>query len=335
MITRKIRNFDLRQIAESGQCFRMNPVEGSEGRAYTVISGPHFLTLSQEGPAEADGCPVSFFCPENEFPFWENYFDLQTDYGAVIARISPEDAYLSRAAAFGSGIRILRQDLWEMIITFIISQQKTIPNIKALVEALCERYGTRLAKPPADEMPKGSSQSANEAPKKSSQSADGAPKEGSQSAGEAAGDVYFTFPTPAQLSRASLDDLLDLKLGYRAKYIKRVCEDACSGALDLERLKEMDYLPAMDNLQQFYGIGKKVANCVCLYGLHHVGAFPIDTWIRRILLNEYGPKSRACSELPQSKRCEALAEENFSRYGGYVGVMQQYIFYYERKRGSD
>ena len=335
MITRKIRNFDLRQIAESGQCFRMDPVEGSGGRAYTVVSGAHFLKVSQSGPADPDGCSVTFSCPESEFPFWENYFDLQTDYGAITALVSQEDDYLTRAAAFGSGIRILRQDIWEMIITFIISQQKTIPNIKALVESLCERYGTRLAKTAASEPePDVDVEPGSVGEPKSAAGSKHMVRPGSAAA-PGSGEFFFTFPTPAQLSRASLQDLLDLKLGYRAKYIKRVCEDVCSGALDPALLARMDYPAAMEYLQRFFGIGEKVANCVCLFGLHHIDAFPVDTWIRKILLREYAPKSASCAGLPQSKLCDALVKENFSRYVGCAGVMQQYIFYYERKRGSD
>lgn len=138
---------------------------------------------------------VIFHCPDDESAFWDHYFDLGTDYGAYIRAVDPADEYLSKAAAFGSGIRILNQDLWEMIITFIISQQKTIPAIRALVEALSEKYGTRY---------------------------------------ELSSGYYYAFPTPEELNHASLDDLLALKLGYRAKYIKRTCEDVCSGKMDLD-----------------------------------------------------------------------------------------------------
>lgn len=204
------------------------------------------------------------------------------------------DDYLSRAAAFGSGIRILNQDLWEMIITFIISQQKTIPAIRALVEALSEKYGTRYKIPPT------------------------------------VSGYYYAFPTPEELNRASLDDLLALKLGYRAKYIKRTCEDVCSGKMDLDRLMKLNYADSMEVLLSCYGIGVKVANCICLFGLHHIGAFPVDTWIKKILLREYAPKSHCTGHVPETRLCEALIEENFSKYPGFAGVLQQYIFFYER-----
>ena len=182
-----------------------------------------------------------------------------------------------------------------MIITFIISQQKTIPAIRALVEALSEKYGTRH---------------------------------------ELSSGYYYAFPTPEELNHASLDDLLALKLGYRAKYIKRTCEDVCSGKMDLDRLRGLNYSDSMEALLSCYGIGVKVANCICLFGLHHIGAFPVDTWIKKILLREYAPKSRCTSHVPESRLCEALIEENFSKYPGFAGVLQQYIFFYEREFSS-
>lgn len=289
MITKALKNFNLRQIADSGQCFRMVPCDPNRSQtAYRVISGRHFLIVEQTGDE------VTFHCLSDEFAFWEHYFDLKTDYDTYIRAIDPMDDYLSRAAAFGSGIRILNQDLWEMVITFIISQQKTIPAIRALVEALSKKYGTRHKIPPT------------------------------------VSGYYYAFPSPEELNRASLDDLLALKLGYRAKYIKRICEDACSGKLDLDRLRKLNYADSMEVLLSCYGIGVKVANCICLFGLHHIGAFPVDTWIKKILLREYAPKSHCTGHVPETRLCEALIEENFSKYPGFAGVLQQYIFFYER-----
>ena len=289
MITKALKNFNIRQIADSGQCFRMVPCDPNRSQtAYRVISGRHFLIIEQHGDE------VTFHCPNDEFAFWEHYFDLETDYDAYIRTIDPMDDYLSKAAAFGNGIRILNQDLWEMIITFIISQQKTIPAIRALVDALSEKYGTRYKIPPT------------------------------------VSGYYYAFPSPEELNRASLDDLLALKLGYRAKYIKRTCEDVCSGKLDLDRLRGMNYADSMEALLSCYGIGVKVANCICLFGLHHIGAFPVDTWIKKILLREYAPKSHCTGHVPETRLCEALIAENFSKYPGFAGVLQQYIFFYER-----
>lgn len=173
-----------------------------------------------------------------------------------------------------------------MIITFVISQQKTIPAIRALVEALCSRYGTKI-------------------------------------------DQFYAFPTPEQLCQTSLEDLLALKLGYRAKYIYRLCRDAVAGRLDLAHLSKLDYTAAMEYLTGFYGIGKKVANCVCLFGLHHIDAFPVDTWIEKIL-NEHYYDAEKYKDLPKARLYDQMITDSFGCYKGYAGVMQQYIFNYER-----
>lgn len=276
---------DLKQIADSGQCFRMLP--SPEG-GYAIVSGGRLLHITQEGNQ------VCFQCSEEDLPAWLDYFDCSTDYAAVIASVDPDDAYLTAAATAGRGIRILRQDPWEMIITFVISQQKTIPCIRQLVEAISRRWG-RLLVP-------------------------GGPEDQA---------AVHAFPTPKELAQASLEELLDLKLGYRAKYIHRLAQDAASGALDLEQLTSMGYGEAMEYLTGFYGIGKKVANCVCLFGLHHIEAFPVDTWIEKILLREYF-RPRKYRRTPKNRLYDTILADNFGKYGGYAGVLQQYIFYYER-----
>ena len=333
MITKALKNFNIHQIADSGQCFRMVPYDPNRSQtAYRVISGGHFLIVEQTGDE------VNFHCPNDEFVFWEHYFDLETDYDAYIRAIDPMDDYLSKAATFGNGIRILNQDLWEMIITFIISQQKTIPAIRALVEMLSEKYGTRHKIPmecnfhthasilPNVQFSDGSAGQHTSVTFQKQLSASAAP-----AITDPPPEYYYTFPTPEELNHASLDDLLALKLGYRAKYIKRTCEDVCSGKLDLDRLRSLNYADSMETLLSCYGIGIKVANCICLFGLHHIGAFPVDTWIKKILLREYAPKSQCTGHIPESRLCEALIEENFSKYPRFAGVLQQYIFFYERE----
>ena len=185
-------NLNLAQIAASGQCFRMLPVPEKPG-SWSLISGPHYLEIS--------GTPDGFFfdCPDEALPFWKQYFDLGTDYGSFIASIRADDAYLAAAADAGSGIRILRQDLWEMMITFLISQQKTIPKIREAVEALAKKYGA----------------------KRTATLSDGSIR------------TYYSFPSPEELASASLDDLLTLKLGYRAKYIHRLIQDVLAGTVSL------------------------------------------------------------------------------------------------------
>lgn len=283
-------NLSLAQIAASGQCFRMLPVPGKPG-VWSLISGLNYLEISET--------PDGFFfdCPDEALSFWKQYFDLGTDYAAFIASIRADDTYLAAAASAGSGIRILRQDLWEMMITFLISQQKTIPKIREAVEALAKKYGA----------------------KRTAALSDGSIR------------TYDCFPTPEELASASLEDLLSLKLGYRAKYIHRLIQDVLAKNVSLESLKALPPDEAMAALTSLYGIGPKVANCICLFGLHHIDAFPVDTWIEQILAKEYFPKHPIrYRRLPKSRLYTTIIQDFFGSYKGYAGVIQQYIFYYER-----
>ncbi len=265
MIRRKQENFDLAQICRSGQCFRMK--EKEEG-FYSVIAGRRYLELEQQ---EED---FVFYCDEEEFfDFWEDYFDLRGDYASYISGIAPDDAYLKRAAEFGSGIRILRQDLWEMIVSFLISQQNNIVRIRRCIENICERYGEKLAGPN--------------------------------------GERYYAFPLPEALAGLAEDALIECNLGYRSKYVVRAAKAVAEGTCDLEALGRMSRKKAREELLKLYGVGEKVADCVCLFGLHQLDAFPVDTHISQALQAHYKrgfPKRR---------------------YLGFRGVLQQYIFYYE------
>ena len=176
-------------------------------------------------------------------------------------------------ANLGQGIRILRQDLWEMIVSFLISQQNNIPRIRRCISNICERYGER--------------------------------RQGS------GGRVYYTFPGPAALAAAGEEELRDCNLGYRSRYVKKTAQMILEGQVSLEEVQRMDYLQAREELQKLYGVGAKVADCICLFALHQMEAFPVDTHIRQALEKHY----------PQGFP--------FARYKDCSGVMQQYIFYRE------
>lgn len=266
MIKKEISNFSIKQISESGQCFRQNPI-GEE--RYSVIAGGRYVEIEQRGKE------TFFSCTEEEYgEYWHTYFDLGKDYGQYMALLAEgEDDYLSGAARFGGGIRILNQNLWEMIISFIISQQNNIKRIKRNIEEICLRFGEKKC------------------------------------SGE--GIVYYTFPDAHALCRASEEELRDCGLGYRSRYICETVRSVESGEVDLEGIRKMEYAGAKKELLKLCGVGEKVADCICLFALHHLDAFPVDTHIRQVLDNHY-PKG-----FPMEK------------YAGFAGVVQQYIFYYD------
>lgn len=135
MVKRTIENFDIGQICDSGQCFRMERITEN---LYSVIASGKYLEVEQNGKE------CIFSCEEEEFEsFWMAYFDLGQDYGGYIKLIDPEDSYLTDAAELGSGIRILRQNLWEVTVSFLISQQNNIRRIRKCIRNICGRYGKK------------------------------------------------------------------------------------------------------------------------------------------------------------------------------------------------
>ena len=265
MVIRQSKHFNLQQICDSGQCFRM---ERASENCYRVIAFGRSLEILQEG----EQC--TFFCTPHEFEeIWNDYFDLETDYQSYIEGINPNDSYLLAAAEWGSGIRILRQDLWEMIASFLISQQNHITRIRKCIQNLCETYGEERTSD--------------------------------------SGNTFYTFPEPEKLAELGDDDLKACNLGYRSKYVVRTAKSIVSGEVDLDAIRHLPYAKAKKELLKLFGVGEKVADCICLFALHHLQAFPIDTHISQALQKHYkrGFPNR--------------------RYKGMQGVMQQYIFYYE------
>lgn len=263
-------DFNLDRIADSGQCFRWNR---TDSRSYRIIAGESCLNITflRQDQYELD-------CTETAFDgFWRDYFDLREDYQSIRERIDPEqDPFLWQAMENEKGIRILKQDPWEMLITFIISQNKNIPAIRRSVELLAQSCGRKLR--------------------------------------DSKGREYYGFPTPSALSALSEKELLSCKLGYRCKYIHAAAEAVLSGAISLDRLEKADEELAVSALTGLFGVGVKVANCVSLFGLHHIDAFPVDVWMKRILAEQY----------PEGYP--------FERYSPYNGIYQQYMFAWYRHK---
>lgn len=246
MIITKPKNFDLDQIYASGQVFRWE----KNLNAYWLHCITQYIYVMQTNNEIISVGGVG------EFEF-NDYFDLNTDYSKIETEVyHTHDKYLIQCYEHSKGIRILRQDLWEVLITFIISQNNNIPRIKKSVKALCN---------------------------------------GSH------------FPTPEELMEM---DLSGKGLGYRDKYIKDACKHFMNPRY-VELLHNKNHTIVRDALKNIQGVGDKVADCVRLFGLHHLEAFPIDTHIKQVIDREYGGKM---PEWVQSK---------------YAGVFQQYIFYYE------
>lgn len=236
-------DYDLEKIASSGQCFRWEKI-AKDG--YRILHGKRCVyveSLQEQW--------YSFSCDEKEFAaVWTDYFDFQENYAGIRSRIDKgEDPFLWLAAEHERGIRILRQEPWEILVTFIISQNKNIPAIRRSEEMLSKLCGERRT--------------------------DSRERE------------YYAFPTPEAITKCSEQELRACSLGYRWKYVLEVALAVKNGYLDLNLLRDKEEEQTTKALMSLYGVGMKVASCVSLFGLHHMDAFPKDVWIKRILANEY------------------------------------------------
>ncbi len=241
----KKNNFDLKQTFLCGQCFRWK--ENADGSFSGVAMGRR-LTLSQR----ADAIALHGADPA-DLPLWERYFDMDTDYGALIERFSA-DPILRRAAECSPGIRILRQEPFETLISFIISQNNNIPRISGIITRLCEAFGDPLG--------------------------------GCDPCGGCDGSVYG-FPSAQRLRGVTPEDLAPLRAGFRARYICDAVEKVNSGAVDLEALYSLSTDESRAVLKTITGVGDKVADCVLLFAYHKLDAFPRDVWVKRIMSELY------------------------------------------------
>ncbi len=234
-------DFDLQKIADSGQCFRVKAFpEGT----YRFIAGSHILYITYR---EQNTYEIS--CQEAEWQnFWHSYFDLDRSYLKLRETIPATDIYMKKAAASGAGLRILRQEPWEMLITFIISQQKTIPSIKSAVEKLADAYGD---------------------PVKTDY------------------ETLHLFPSPKQMSRVTPEELNQFRLGYRTSYILDATQKVSSGLMDLDKISAYDDMQLFTALKSVRGVGDKVANCIALFSYGRTSLAPIDTWIKKVIEKEY------------------------------------------------
>ena len=258
-------DFAPREIFDCGQAFRW---EADESGAYTGVAYGTPARVWQEDDAV---CILSE-CGSYE-KIWQNYFDMERDYKSLREEISREAA-LRCACDFGRGIRILRQEPWEALCSFIISQCNNIPRIKGIVEKLCRLCGDEVT---------------------------------------FCDKTYFSFPSAEVVSRLSENELATLRSGYRAAYIKNAAEAVSRGEFDLGAVAALPTEEAKRELLGLTGVGEKVASCVLLFGMGKLDAFPIDVWMKRAIVEFFGE-----------------GKFDYSRFGGYAGLAQQYMFHYMR-----
>ena len=255
-----VHNFNLDVTLDCGQCFRWKKLASGEWEG--IAHARKLRVFMHDG-----NLILRDTTPEDFERFWKDYFDLGRDYGELFARFS-RNPPLRRAVQFAPGIRVLRQEPFEALCSFILSQNNNIARIKGLVERLCLHFGEDCG-------------------------------------------GFYAFPAPGVLAGLSPDDLAPVRSGFRAKYIIDAAKKVHSAEIDLLSLYAMPIDEAREVLMQIYGVGRKVADCVLLYGFGRVQCIPEDVWMKRALTQLY-PKG-----MP-----------NYLKPWG--GIAQQTLFHYAR-----
>ncbi len=245
-----VTDFDVEQIFECGQCFHFEKLDDMD---YVTVAYGKALRITQR-----DDEVTLHNTDINEYNLiWRKYLDMDTDYGSIKKWLLERDESLAEVIDATSGIRILRQEFHEMLMSFIISQNKQIPHIKQIVGAISKKFGKEV--------------------------------------GVINGKTYYAFPKKEELYGITEEEYRELKTGFRAPYLISATE-ALKNGMSQESLEGMLYLDTKAELMKIKGVGEKVANCVLLFGLGYRNAFPVDVWVKRIMeyvyFHEDTPKER-------------------------------------------
>ena len=270
-----IDSFELADIFECGQCFRWNKQEDG---SYTGIFKRNVINVKKENCHQGTSLvTIKGICDGNIKDVVEDYFDLNRNYAEITEKLSKIDDNVKTSIEYGKGIRILNQDLWEMIISYIISANNNIPRIKGIIERLSKAYGDEI---------------------------------------EWNGEKYYTFPTPEQLKDVTVADYRKLGTGFRDIRLYETVHMILDKKVDLEQLQnEPDTNKVREQLLTLSGVGPKVADCILLFStLKRFEVFPVDVWVRRVM-NELYIKNEDETKV-NKKQIEKLAHEKFGNLAG-------------------
>ena len=280
-----VKNFDIKQILECGQCFRWEKISDTN---YIVVAYRRVIEIVQNGD------DVTIYNTNlNDFEeIWKDYLDLNTNYSELKEELAKNEI-LRKSVEFGYGIRILNQEPFEMLISFIVSARNSIPAIMKTIKKISERWGDKI---------------------------------------EYKGNTYYAFPTPEQIKDATLEEIKDTGASFRSKYILDTIgkvNEALENP-DNEELKiyNLDYIKSLNTdechvaLQQFMGVGAKVADCIMLFSMAKKSAFPVDVWVKRAMIHFYLAPDVSLNKIRVFGR---------DKFGELSGLAQQYLFYYARE----
>ena len=244
----KYNSFNLKDIFDCGQCFRWNIEDDG---SYTGVFKRNVINVKMQN----NGILFKGICKDNIIPTIIDYFDLERDYKLIKSKLSKVDGNMKESIKYGQGIRILNQDLWETIISFIISANNNIPRIKGIIERLSKKYGDKIVYN---------------------------------------GKEYYTFPTAEQLKDVSVEEFRELGLGFRDIRLYETTKMVLNKEVDIDNLHNIkDTNIVRDELLKLSGVGPKVADCILLFStLKRFDVFPIDVWVRRVMNDLYIHKEK-------------------------------------------
>ncbi len=235
-----IDHFRLEDTFLCGQCFRWKK---DENGIFRGVVGSHAVKMYY-----ADENTIFVESSNPDLVYWSHYLSFSTDYNSIEEQFQ-NDEILKKCIKVGKGIRILHQDLWETIVSFIISANNNIPRIQKIIEKMCELFGGEI---------------------------------------DFDGGKYYGFPTAEKLASLTVEDLAPIKAGFRDKYILDAAKKVVSGEVDLEKIPALSDIDAKNELMKIKGVGSKVADCILLFALSRYKTFPKDVWIKRIMKEDYG-----------------------------------------------
>jgi N-glycosylase/DNA lyase len=289
-----VRDYDLAATLDSGQVFRWKKIENS----WHGVIGGNFVQLSQT----ESGIHAATAAPVDDWNFLREFLQTEMDLAAIL-KTFPDDEPMRRAVAACRGLRLLRQDPWECLASFILSSTKQIVQIRQIVALLCERFGEPTA------VGRASPRAANDLRHDNDGSRGRSPHQ---------------FPSPQRLAACTEAELRACKMGFRAPNLLAAARQIAEGAFDLEKIRRLDYAEARAELMKLRGVGGKIADCVLLFAYGFDSAFPVDVWIERALQRLYFPRRRASG--PRLRRFAA------THFGPHAGYAQQYLFHYMRTK---
>lgn len=266
---------NVEDTINSGQVFLWEKYD----KTWYGVNGNDVFCVNQE-PFEVASFSKK---PYDLFRFGDNFDEIRKSIG--------KDMFVRDAIRNFPGLRLLRQDPFQCYISFIVSANSSIHNIKQVLYRLCKKFGNKV---------------------------------------EFDGKEFFLFPEPQKIANAQKKDLLACGLGYRAKAVKIAARAVVSGKIDFSYLKKTDYHTAKESLVSVFGIGDKVADCIILFSLEKLEAFPLDRWILRVLQKYYSNNFQLDGKTLTKKRYGEIHKKIVDHFGPYAGYAQQFLFKMER-----